>query len=182
MFFWEGPLLNYLYLTPCISMYLDSRGCTIILFCHSWEADSILQNPQPSSHFWVDDDFVTLFFKVGYVMVQMAGYMYAIRYQVPCSNPGASPQQIVHLPAAISHEGLQVLPRFFSIQAYLRWCSAQLKGIGIYGGFLKWWYQTAIGFPTKNDHFVVFWGYHHFRKHPYNFLYTPNCIIFLPLG
>ena len=35
------------------------------------------------------------------------------------------------------------------------------------GGFLKWWYQTAIGFPTKNDHFGVFWGYHHFRKHPY---------------
>ena len=28
----------------------------------------------------------------------------------------------------------------------------------LYGGFLKWWYQTAIGFPTKNDHFEVFWG------------------------
>ena len=36
------------------------------------------------------------------------------------------------------------------------------------GGFLKRWYQTTIGFPTKNDHFVVFWGYHHLRKHPYN--------------
>ena len=36
------------------------------------------------------------------------------------------------------------------------------------GGFLKWWvYPTTIGFPTKNDHFGVFWGYHHFRKHPY---------------
>ena len=23
------------------------------------------------------------------------------------------------------------------------------------------------GFPTKNDHFGVFWGYHHFRKHPF---------------
>ena len=23
-------------------------------------------------------------------------------------------------------------------------------------------------FPTKNDHFGVFWGYHHFRKHPYD--------------
>ena len=22
------------------------------------------------------------------------------------------------------------------------------------------------GFPTKNDHFEVFWGYHHLRKHP----------------
>ena len=33
-----------------------------------------------------------------------------------------------------------------------------------YGGFLKWWYPTTMGFPTKNDHFGVFWGYHHFRK------------------
>ena len=23
------------------------------------------------------------------------------------------------------------------------------------------------GNPTKNDHFGVFWGYHHLRKHPY---------------
>ena len=36
-----------------------------------------------------------------------------------------------------------------------------------YGGFLKWWYQTIIGFPTKTDHFGVFRGYHHLRKHPY---------------
>ena len=36
-----------------------------------------------------------------------------------------------------------------------------------YGGFLKWWYPTTVGFPTKNDYFGVFWGYHHFRKHPY---------------
>ena len=33
------------------------------------------------------------------------------------------------------------------------------------GGFLKWWYPTTMGFPTKNDHFGVFWGYHHLRKH-----------------
>ena len=25
----------------------------------------------------------------------------------------------------------------------------------------------TMGFPTKNDHFGVFWGYHHFRKPPY---------------
>ena len=37
-----------------------------------------------------------------------------------------------------------------------------------YGGFLKWWYPTTMGFPTKNDHFEVFWGYHHLRKHPYS--------------
>ena len=26
---------------------------------------------------------------------------------------------------------------------------------------------TTMGFPTNSDHFGVFWGYHHFRKHPY---------------
>ena len=42
-----------------------------------------------------------------------------------------------------------------------------------YGGFLKWWYPTTMGFPTKNDHFGGGdWGYHHFRKHPY--LYPEN--------
>ena len=35
------------------------------------------------------------------------------------------------------------------------------------GGFLKWWYPTTMGFPTKSDHFGVFWGYHHFRKPSY---------------
>ena len=34
------------------------------------------------------------------------------------------------------------------------------------GCFLKWWYPTSMGFPTKNHHFGVFWGYHHLRKHP----------------
>ena len=24
-----------------------------------------------------------------------------------------------------------------------------------------------MGFPTKNDHFGVLWGYHHLRNHPY---------------
>ena len=27
-----------------------------------------------------------------------------------------------------------------------------------------------MGFPTKKDHFGVFWGYHHLRKHPYALL------------
>ena len=39
--------------------------------------------------------------------------------------------------------------------------------IVIYGCFLKWWYPTTMGFPTKNDHFGVFWGYPYFWKHPY---------------
>ena len=49
-------------------------------------------------------------------------------------------------------------------------CNPDVVGPGsiwVYGGFLKWWYPTTIGFPTKNDHFGVFWGYHHLRKHPY---------------
>ena len=37
------------------------------------------------------------------------------------------------------------------------------KGYGV----LKWWYSTTTDFPTKSDHFGVFWGYHHFRKPPY---------------
>ena len=53
---------------------------------------------------------------------------------------------------------------YHGIITFLSGC---FKDIGIYGGFLKWWYPTTIGFPTKNDHFGVFWGYHHFRKHPY---------------
>ena len=38
--------------------------------------------------------------------------------------------------------------------------------VGHYNGgvFLKWWYPTTMGFPTKNDHFGVFWGYPYFRK------------------
>ena len=36
-------------------------------------------------------------------------------------------------------------------------------------GFLKCLYPTTMGFPTKNDHFGVFWGYHHLRKHPCEF-------------
>ena len=34
------------------------------------------------------------------------------------------------------------------------------------GGFLKWWYPTTMGFSPKNDHFVVFWGYHPFKETP----------------
>ena len=36
----------------------------------------------------------------------------------------------------------------------------------IYGGFLKWWYPTTMGFPTKT---IIwgFWGYHHCRNPPH---------------
>ena len=46
-------------------------------------------------------------------------------------------------------------------------CRASASCKSQYGCFLKWWYPTTMGFPTKNDHFGVFWGYHNFRKHPY---------------
>ena len=36
-----------------------------------------------------------------------------------------------------------------------------------YGCFQKWWYPTTMGFPTKNDHFGLFWEYPYFWKHPY---------------
>ena len=37
---------------------------------------------------------------------------------------------------------------------------------GSIGGFLEWWYPTTMGFPTQNDYFGVFGGYHYLRKHP----------------
>ena len=54
-----------------------------------------------------------------------------------------------------------------------------------YGGFLKWWYPTTMGFPTKIDHVGVFWAYHHLRKHPYILFYleqdflSKSCVFFL---
>ena len=42
-----------------------------------------------------------------------------------------------------------------------------------HGGFLKWWHPTTMGFPTKNDHFGVFGGYHFFRKHPHRYRKFP---------
>ena len=45
------------------------------------------------------------------------------------------------------------------------------------GGFLKWWYPTTMDFPTKNDDFGVFWGYHHLRKHPVRFVFVLIVVI-----
>ena len=35
-----------------------------------------------------------------------------------------------------------------------------------FGGFLKRWYPTTMNFPTKNDHFGVFWWYPPFEETP----------------
>ena len=44
-----------------------------------------------------------------------------------------------------------------------------LKAIAWHGGFLKWWVsQQPWVFLLKNDHFGVFWGYHHLRKPPHS--------------
>ena len=55
------------------------------------------------------------------------------------------------------------IPFFMNLRCkvYTRWLQTPMVV------FLKWWYPTTMGFPTKNDHFGVFWGYHHLRKHPY---------------
>ena len=54
--------------------------------------------------------------------------------------------------------------------------------IVIWGWTLEWWVSpTTIGFPTKSDHFEVFWGYHHFRKLPYSHQLHHRTVLFLGL-
>ena len=62
-----------------------------------------------------------------------------------------------------------------SMASWVTWHSTKV-GYGPYirygsypfGCFQKWWVSpTTMGFPTKNDHFGVFWGYHYFWKHPF---------------
>ena len=69
-------------------------------------------------------------------------------------------QQSIHDHARISHGSLSWDPV----------CVQSPNYTILYGGFLKWWYPTTMGFPTKNDHFGVFWGYHNLRKHPYIYI------------
>ena len=57
-----------------------------------------------------------------------------------------------------------------AIKTVFPWQRSSYIYICIYGGFLKWWYPTTMGFPTKNYHFGLFWGYHHFGKHPYIYI------------
>ena len=47
------------------------------------------------------------------------------------------------------------------------WGEHGILELSPFGGFLKWWYPTTMGFPTKNDQFWCVLGYHHFRKHPF---------------
>ena len=42
----------------------------------------------------------------------------------------------------------------------------QLELSNLHGGFLKWWYPTTMGFPTKNDHFGGVLGVPPFKETP----------------
>ena len=65
-----------------------------------------------------------------------------------------------------------------NLQIWILMIQILLVGIrrGYWHGFLsilgfKWGFPEMVvpnnqGFPTKNDHFGVFWGYHHLRKPP----------------
>ena len=83
----------------------------------------------------------------------------------------------------LSDETLQQLKQFGASQSYeplltLLW--TPWSWFCQYGCFVKCWYPTTMGFPTKNDHFGyfgVFW-YHHLRKRPYHLdviLYLTIC-------
>ena len=39
--------------------------------------------------------------------------------------------------------------------------------------------NKPMGFPTKNDHFEVFWGYHHLRKHSYGLGFVEGDFVLL---
>ena len=60
--------------------------------------------------------------------------------------------------------------------------STPVSPVMVYGGFLKWWYKypATIGLPTQNDHFGVFWGYHHLRKRPYKHLFQKKTLDIYP--
>ena len=61
-----------------------------------------------------------------------------------------------------------ILKRFGEPKLWTVTTARKLSQHETYGGFLKWCYPTTMCFPTKSDHFGVFWGYHHLRKHPYD--------------
>ena len=51
-----------------------------------------------------------------------------------------------------------------------KWEEGKCSSIGPLADDNIWGFPKMVvpnNFPTKNDHFRVFWGYHHFWKHPY---------------
>ena len=87
-------------------------------------------------------------------------------HAVTCRNPNKE----VDLPAAELYKVWQI--KYQAGNAWRDW--RKLHEITVYGDFLKCWYRTTMGFPTRNDHFEVFWGYHHLRKHPYKLSLGPS--------
>ena len=68
---------------------------------------------------------------------------------------------------------------FFRDRCFLQVSLIIYIHIYVYGGFLKWWYPTTIGFPIKHDYFGVFWGYHHLKETPH--IYIQYIYIYLYL-
>ena len=61
------------------------------------------------------------------------------------------------------------------------WKSTHSFLLIIYRGFLKWWVSPTNpwGFPTKNDHFGVFWGKkHHFFGNTLTWKFAKRPLVF----
>ena len=106
--------------------------------------------------------------------------------RVVCKRHRKPAKHRIHRETPLRSTPVPSPPELHSIDTMLLWASLYrtegsmeptlpawegIKGSKLYGGFLKWWYPATMGFPTKNDHFGVFGGYHYFRKHPY----VPGC-------
>ena len=82
------------------------------------------------------------------------------------ANPkDTCPDILKHMPMAQKRQRNEIptrLPGTITITtAWQSTIKPQHVYMYIYGGFLKWWVSpTTIGFPTKNDHFGVFWITH----------------------
>ena len=57
---------------------------------------------------------------------------------------------------------------FWDVRVAVRFRESKFELRG-YGCFLKWWYPTTVGFPTKHDHFGVWNGDTTIQGNPYNY-------------
>ena len=74
----------------------------------------------------------------------------------PCPLPPPLAVRVTQIVATshVTKSQQHFTPRFPVFQRKGRESTLKHK----FGGFLKWWYPTTMGFPTKNYHFGVFWG------------------------
>ena len=114
-------------------------------------------------------------------MLQTASTNWDLQTKFPGSFGWSSQQTVAYGGHNIQHKK----PEVINLHTRFQWISSLLypkktgearhlnfdtsdMGVSKNKGFLKWWYPTTIGFPTKNHHFAVFWWYHHLRKPPYS--------------